>query len=124
MRTLIVLLGLVSALAMLEVGAIKCYKCSSDASGSEDNPNCKAPKKIDCPQGVKGCLTTESKENGNATVTKDCGRPNEDGVSCGGSSNNWKQCQCLGDLCNGDASSSSNRPAALGLFLVFLFVLA
>ncbi|KAI6221033.1 hypothetical protein M3Y95_00998000 [Aphelenchoides besseyi] len=103
MRTLIVLLGLVSALAILEMGwALKCYECKTIGE-----PHCDSANKKECKPGVKSCWTGTFKDEkeGVSNVVKDCG-PEYDAPSGCKTRDQVTNCFCTGDLCNADASNS------------------
>ncbi|KAI6224561.1 hypothetical protein M3Y95_00765900 [Aphelenchoides besseyi] len=114
MRASIVLLGLVSVLAMLEMGwALKCYECYT--RGKPQSKACDNATVVECSAGNKCSTTIYNDTRGG--VDKFCTAHDYEGCSASGYSN---QCLCNTDLCN-----SSDRPAiaAIGLF-VLLFVFA
>ncbi|KAI6207091.1 hypothetical protein M3Y94_00990100 [Aphelenchoides besseyi] len=126
MRASIVLLVLVSALAMLEqTSSIQCYDCNTHDVLDPNDPYCKNPEMKNCGSSVRGCVKGAGKDkNGTPGVVRGCARfewEKESNYCMDGT--NGRLCYCKSDLCNaGDISGSSNRPAALGLFLVLLLV--
>ncbi|KAI6221100.1 hypothetical protein M3Y95_01005300 [Aphelenchoides besseyi] len=144
MRSSIVLLVLVGALAMLEVGAIKCYECNPKNFNSTD-PDCKNPITKECSANVTGCIKGAGKDqSGLSGVSKSCayGQAEKEKDYCGDVELGYL-CYCKSDLCNGgeiskpsfNHSASSDSAAhkgssgtatvpSLGLFGVLLFVLA
>ncbi|KAI6207053.1 hypothetical protein M3Y94_00985700 [Aphelenchoides besseyi] len=133
MRVSIVLLGFVGILAMLEVGAIKCYECARNGIPEEGYASCDSPKEVECDPGVEVCVhliaekdvyVEESDSILLPGMYKTCGKlGTKDSCLF---KNNMRVCTCTGNLCNlADYFGSSNRPkiAAFGL-LILLFVLA
>ncbi|KAI6221127.1 hypothetical protein M3Y95_01008000 [Aphelenchoides besseyi] len=124
MRASIVLLGLVGALAMLEMGwALKCYE--GDCPSIDEN--CKYEIKECLPQ-EDACYTEKISDEGNQTIHKNCRQAI--GIGCK-TFTNGDDCDCYGNLCNTQymsyhqicsGNSCTTTFPSLVLFLVLLLV--